>query len=39
MASGKGLLVDFAQFYLGTGMHKKGVYPSQMEGQRSHGVA
>ena len=33
------LLVDFVQFYLGTWMHMGGVYPSHMEGQRSHGAS
>ena len=33
------LLVDSVQFYLGTWMHMRGVYPSHMEGQRSHGAA
>ena len=29
-------LEGFVQFYLGTCMHKKGVYPSNMAGQKSH---
>ena len=29
----------FVQFYPGTWMHMRGVYPSHMEGQRSHEVA
>ena len=29
----------FVQFYLGTWMQKKGVYPSHTEGQKSHEVA
>ena len=29
----------FVQFYPGTWMHMRGVYPLHMEGQRSHGVA
>ena len=33
------LLVGFVQFYPGTWMHMRGVYPSHMEGQRSHGAA
>ena len=33
------LLLGFVQFCLGTWMHMKGVYPSHMEGQRSHGAA
>ena len=33
------LLVGFVQFYQGTWIHMTGVYPSQMEGQRSHGAA
>ena len=32
-------LVGFVQFYLGTWMHMRGVYPSHMECQRSHGAA
>ena len=27
------LLEDFVQFYLGTWLHKRGVYPSHMEGE------
>ena len=33
------LLEDFVQFYLGTWMHMRGVYPSHMEGQRRHEAA
>ena len=33
------LVEDFVQFCLGTWMHMRGVYPSHMEGQRSHGAA
>ena len=33
------LLEGFVQFYLGTLLHVKGVYPSHMGGQRSHRVA
>ena len=33
------LPVGFVQFYLGTWIHMRGVYPSHMEGQRSHGAA
>ena len=32
-------LEGFVQFYLGTWMQKKGVYPSHMEGQKSHKLA
>ena len=32
-------LGDFVQFYLGTWLHRRGVYPSHTEGQRSHEVA
>ena len=33
------LLVGFVQFYPGTWMHMRGVYPLHMKGQRSHGAA
>ena len=33
------LLEDFVQFYIGTWMHMREVYPSHMESQRSHGAA
>ena len=33
------LLEGFVQFYLGSWMHKKGVYHSYMEGQKGHEVA
>ena len=33
------LLEGFLQFYLGTWLQMRGVYPSHMEGQRRHGVA
>ena len=32
-------LADYAQFYIGTSMLKKGVYPSHAESQKSHEVA
>ena len=31
--------MGFVQFYLGTWMRMRGVYPSHMEGQRRHGAA
>ena len=31
--------ISFVQFYLGTWLHRRGVYPSHMEGQWSHAAA
>ena len=33
------LLEGFVQFYPGTWLHMRGVYPSHMEGERRHGAA
>ena len=32
------LLEGFVEFYPGPWLHMRGVYPSHMEGQQSHGV-